>query len=80
MEISYQFTIKDFAAKCKSKAGFYNLQPQRVQCIFPPIQDSTYAYLRGIMMGQKEYVKSKNIMVIKVLAIKLNCFEITEIC
>ena len=32
----------------------------------PPIQDATQAYLRGIMMGKKEYVKSKNVMVIKV--------------
>ena len=66
MDSSNQFTINDLAAKCKSKSEFYNLLTTEGGMYLPPIQDATQAYLRGIMMGKKEYVKSKNVMVIKV--------------
>ena len=66
MEMSDQFTINDLAAKCKSKAEFYNLLTTEGGMYLPPIQDSTQAYLRGIMMGKKDYIKSKNVLVTKV--------------
>ena len=57
MDLSNQFTISDLAAKCKSKTEFYNLLATEGGMHLPPVQDATQTYLRGIMMGKKEYVK-----------------------
>ena len=66
MDQSNLFTINDVASKCRSKLELYNLLTSEGGMYLPPIQDATQQYIRQLMMGKKNYVKSEDIKVIKV--------------
>ena len=66
MERQQNFTIRDLAAKWRSKTELYNLLSTEGGIYLPPKQDATQQYLRCLMMGKKKYLKWKDVTVIKV--------------
>ena len=66
MDTGVEFTIKDLASKCQSKSEFYNVLSTDGGLYLPPIQDATQGYLRSLMMGKKECLKSANVILIRV--------------
>ena len=66
MDQATDFTINDLAAKCKSKSEFYSMLATEGGLYLPPTQDSNQTYLRELLTGTKNYVKSEDVKVIKV--------------
>ena len=65
MERHQNFTIKDLAAKWRSKTELYNLLSTEGDIYLPPKQDATQQYLHCLMMGKKKYLKWEDVTVIK---------------
>ena len=66
MEQRENFKVLDLASKWRSKKELYNMLVREGGIYLPPNQEATQKYLRDLMMGKKKFIKSENILAIKV--------------
>ena len=66
MEKNDNFTIGDLSVKCKSKTELNNLLARERKIYLPSKQDASQSYFRDILQGNKFYLKSDEVTVVKV--------------
>ena len=66
MEAEDDFTVNDIGIKCRSKREVYSVLTSEGTLYLPPMADCTQKFLRGVLIGDKSYIRCKDVRVIKV--------------
>ena len=66
METEDDFTVNDIGIKCRSKREVYSVLTSEGGLYLPPMPDCTQKFLRGVLIGDKSYIRCKDVRVIKV--------------
>ena len=66
MEAEDDFTVNDIGIKCRSKREVYSVLTSEGGLYLPPMANCTQKFLRGVLIGDKSYIRCKDVRVIKV--------------
>ena len=70
MEVNSEIGVKDLAIKARSKKEVYSLLVTEGGIYLPPLADAHYKYISKVIVGDKKYLKSKDVKVWQVPQIK----------